>query len=241
MNVADIVILAVLGISVLFGMYRGFVSTVLNTGGCLISFAASFWLYPLLSGLFQGNEGLQATLLNYTDASRRIGDAVLSGKSVAGLTSGEIAEVVKRTGLPGSLGELLQDALTGRTFAGIATVEEYVSRVIVTVCINILCFVVTFLALYLAVSLIISLIQHVLQFPVLKQLDSAAGAFFGALRGIVLLFVLFTLLPMIETMMPLSAGGGHAAVSGLLEGSRLAGLVSSDALIRAIMRGRMFG
>ncbi len=241
MNVIDIGILAVLGVSVLFGMYRGFVSTVLNTGGCLVSFGASFWLYPALSGWFEGNEGLQATLLNYTDASRRIGDAVLSNKNVATLSVSEITEVVKRAGLPGSLGDLLQNALTSRSFAGLSTVEEYVSQVIVTVCINILCFVATFILLYLAVSLIISLIEHVVQFPVLKQLDSAVGGLFGVLRGFVLLLVLFTLVPMAEAMLPITSGTGYTALTGLLDGSSLAGLVRSDALVRAIMRGRMFG
>lgn len=241
MNVIDIGILAVFVISLLFGMYRGFVSTVLNTGGCLVSFGLSFLLYPAMTGWFNGNEGLQATLLNYTDASRRIGDAVLSNKSVASLTAGEIAEVVKRAGLPGSLGDLLQNALTTRSFAGLSTVEEYVSQVIVTVCINILCFVATFFLLYIAISLVISLVQHVIQFPVLKQLDTAAGGIFGLLRGFMLLLVLFTLVPMAEAMLPISTGTGSTAVTGLLDGSGLSGLVRSDALVRAIMRGRMFG
>ena len=45
-NVVDYVIIGVIGLSVLFGIYRGFVASVLNMGGCLISFGLSFWLYP---------------------------------------------------------------------------------------------------------------------------------------------------------------------------------------------------
>jgi uncharacterized membrane protein required for colicin V production len=40
MNVVDYVILGILGVSLLFGLYRGFVSSVLNTGGCLLSFGS---------------------------------------------------------------------------------------------------------------------------------------------------------------------------------------------------------
>ena len=33
MNIVDYVILGIIGVSVLFGFYRGFISSVLNTGG----------------------------------------------------------------------------------------------------------------------------------------------------------------------------------------------------------------
>ncbi len=74
MNVVDYVIIGLIGLSVLFGIYRGFVSSVLNTGGCLISFALSFWLYPKVAAVIQNNQGLVRTLMHYTDASSRIGD-----------------------------------------------------------------------------------------------------------------------------------------------------------------------
>ena len=46
MNIVDYVILGILGLSVLLGFYRGFISSVLNTGGCLLAFGLSFVLYP---------------------------------------------------------------------------------------------------------------------------------------------------------------------------------------------------
>ena len=53
MNIVDYVIIGILGISVLVGLYRGFVSSVLNTGSCLISFGLSFWLSPKLVDLIK--------------------------------------------------------------------------------------------------------------------------------------------------------------------------------------------
>ena len=40
MNIVDYVILGIVGISILFGLYRGFISSVLNTGGCYDALAA---------------------------------------------------------------------------------------------------------------------------------------------------------------------------------------------------------
>ena len=44
MNIVDYVIIGIIGISVLFGLYRGFIASVLNMGCGLMSFLASFWV-----------------------------------------------------------------------------------------------------------------------------------------------------------------------------------------------------
>ena len=49
MNAVDLVIIAILGLSVLVGLYRGFISSVASMGGCLLSLGLSFWLSPKLA------------------------------------------------------------------------------------------------------------------------------------------------------------------------------------------------
>ena len=87
MNIVDYVILGILGVSVLFGFYRGFIASVLNTGGCLISVVGSFMLYPKLTEYIANNPELQRTLLTYTDASSRIGDLATSIMNVGSMTA----------------------------------------------------------------------------------------------------------------------------------------------------------
>ena len=96
MNIVDYVVLGLIGLSVLFGFYRGFISTVLNSGGCLISLILSFILYPKAADMIQGNQELVRTLLHYTDASSRLGDLELALTNVGTLTSGKIAEVLAK-------------------------------------------------------------------------------------------------------------------------------------------------
>ena len=85
MNIVDYVIIGVIAVSVLFGLYRGFVASVLSMGGGLISFLGSFALYPKLAAVIQNNQELQRTLLHYTDASSRIGDLELALTNVVSL------------------------------------------------------------------------------------------------------------------------------------------------------------
>ena len=108
MNIVDYVIIGVLGVSVLYGLYRGFVASVLSMGGGLISFLSAFALYPKLAALIQNNEELQRTLLHYTDASSRIGDLELALTNVINLGREGIAQVLANVQLPPPLDSILQ-------------------------------------------------------------------------------------------------------------------------------------
>lgn len=233
MNIVDYIVIGVLGVSVLFGLYRGFVSTVLNTGGALVSFGLSFWLYPQLAEVIQGNAELKRTLLTYTDAASRIGDLETSIMNVAHLTGDRIAEVVSKASLPPPLDTLLKTNLEQHVFSGVNSVSGYVSDTVLSACINIICFILCFAAVFLALSIVVNLLRAVFRFPVLKQLDSLAGGAFGLLRGLLLCYVLFTVTPMVLTMVPVDL------VSQLIEESTLAPLFTGGNLVLAIMNGKL--
>ena len=80
MNVIDILILAALAVSVIFGMYRGFISGVLSVAALIGAAAAAFAISPSLATWLQGNETLVNTLMYYTDAGSRIKDLDLSSR-----------------------------------------------------------------------------------------------------------------------------------------------------------------
>lgn len=233
MNIVDIVIIGILGLSVLVGMYRGFIASVASMGGCLLSLGLSFWLSPKLAAWVQGNPEILRTLASYTDAATKLGDQELAASSVAGLTQGGIANILSRVQLPAPLSALLQSNLENKAFGTAANVGSYVSQTIVGAILNVICFIVCFIALLLVIHFVLNFLKAVFRFPVLKQLNSLAGGAFGLIRGALLCFVAFALLPLIQTMVPI--GGITEAV----EGSALAPLFNSGNLISAIMRGRL--
>ncbi len=237
MNVVDWVIIGVIGVSVLFGLYRGFIASVLNMGGGLISFVASFALYPKLAALIQNNQELQRTLLHYTDASSRIGDLELALTNVITLGREGIQQVLDKVALPAPLDTILQTNLENLVYGtqGAAqTVADYVSQTILQSSINIICFLVCFAGLYIAIALLCNVIRAVFRFPVLKQLDSLAGGGFGLLRGALICLAVFTLVPLVQTMVPLDF------IDELLEESQLAPIFMNGNLITAIMNKQLF-
>lgn len=236
MNIVDYVVLGLIGLSVLFGFYRGFISTVLNSGGCLISLILSFILYPKAAAMIQGNQELVRTLLHYTDASSRLGDLELALTNVGTLTSGKIAEVLAKVQLPPPLNTLLQVNLEQQVYglsSGIDTVADYVSQTILTACINIICFLLCFAVIYIALALIVNLLKAIFRFPVLKQLDWLAGGIFGFLRGVLICYALFALVPLVQTMVPIDM------ITELIEQSILAPIFNNGNLILGIMNGKL--
>ena len=234
MNIVDIVILAILGLSVLVGLYRGFISSVASMGGCLLSLGLSFWLSPKLAAAIQSNPDILKTLASYTDAATKLGDQALASSNVTTLTETGISEIINKVSLPAPLNTLLQNNLTNQVYGAAADVGTYVSQTIVGAILNVICFIVCFLGLLLVIHFVINFLKVVFKFPVLKQLNSIAGGAFGLIRGALLCFVAFAMLPLIQTLLPVEN------INQLVEASTLAPLFNSGNLILAIMNGKLF-
>lgn len=235
MNIVDYVIIGIIGISVLFGLYRGFIASVLNMGCGLMSFLASFWVSPKLAAAVQSNQSFLNMLLHYTDASSRIGDLETAITNVATLTSQSINSILEKVNLPAPLDTLLRVNVENNVYAssGLSTVSDYVSQTILQASINIICFLVSFLVLYIVLAIVLNLLKAVFRFPVLKQLNGLAGGAFGFLRGLLVCLVLFTLVPLVQTVIPLDM------VNDLIAQSTLAPIFSNGNLILAIMNGKL--
>lgn len=233
MNAVDYVVLGLIALSVLFGFYRGFISTVLNAGGGLIAFLLSFLVYPHVSSLIQGNQELMNSLLTYTDASTRLGDLELALTNVASLTTEKITEIVAKVQLPAPLDTLLQVNLEQRVFSGVTQVGDYVSQTILIACINIICFLLCFAGIYIVLSIAVNLLKAVFRFPLLKQLDWLAGGVFGFLRGVLICYALFAVVPLVLTVVPMDF------ISTLIDESTLAPIFNNGNLILGIMNGRL--
>jgi len=233
MNPIDIVILAILGISVIYGLYRGFVHTLLSMACCLISILLAFTFGPRLSAVISGNQEISSTLANYTDAVARVGDYDLASTPVQQLSLELRQQVLENAELPEQISEILEGNLMGQVFtnSGLFTVNEYVSNTVVAVAVNILSYILCFSVSYFLLSLVVSLIRHVFKFPLLKQLDWLAGGAFGLIRGAVLLYVIFLLVPILSTVIPLDA------FNELLAQSTLAPVFQSNGFFAGVISG----
>ena len=77
MNIIDILILAVLGVSLIFGLYRGFISGVLSVAALIGAAAAAFAVSPSLAAWLQGNVKAKARHLFRTSVRSEMTSLVM--------------------------------------------------------------------------------------------------------------------------------------------------------------------
>ena len=228
MNIIDIAILAVLAVSVLYGMYRGFISGVLSVAALIGSAALAFAMSGELAAWLQGNQTLVSTLLYYTDAGSRIGDLELSLLPASQVTQNALTQILSGAKLPAAFESAFLSAIGAAPAA--MTVSDLLSNTIVSVSLSILSFLICFLLSYIVLTFVIHLIQYVFELPVLRHLDALAGGLFGMVRGALLLFILFALVPIVLAVAPVEP------LQAMIDQSRLAPLFDSR-IILSILGG----
>ena len=228
MNIIDILILVVLAVSVLFGLYRGFIGGVLSVAALIGSTALSFIFGGQLAAWLSSNQTLVDTLLYYTDAGSRISDLNLSLMTVGQMTENALSQILSSAGLPAAFETAFLERISLAP-AGMS-VSELLSQTIVSVSISILSFLICFLISFVILSFVIHLICYVFELPVLRHLDALIGGVFGLARGVLLVFIFFALVPIVLAVVPVEQ------VSQLIEQSTLAPFFDSQ-IILTILRG----
>ena len=233
MNIIDIVILVVLSVSVVFGMYRGFISGVLSLAALIGAAVLAFMMSGDLSAWLKGNETLVETLMYYTDAGSRISSLDLSLMSVSQVGEGALAQILAGAKLPAAFESAFISAVAAASAsvsASAMTMADLLSQTIVNVSISILSFLICFFLAYVVATFVIHLVNYVFELPVLRHLDSLIGGVFGLVRGVMLVFILFALIPIVLAVAPVEL------IEELIAASRFAPMFDSQ-LILSILRG----
>ena len=223
MNIIDILILIVLGVSVVFGMYRGFISGVLSVAALIGAAVLAFMMSGDLSAWLKGNETLVETLMYYTDAGSRVSNLDLSLLSVAQVSESALAQILKSANLPAAFESAFIAEIASAN--GGMTIAQLLSQTIVNVSISILSFLICFFVCYIAATFVIHLIQYVFELPVLRHLDALIGGVFGFVRGVLLLFILFALIPIVLAIAPVPM------IEDMVAASRMAPMFDSQLIL----------
>lgn len=207
MNFVDIAILLVLGITILGGLYRGFVSTVYNVGATVISLIVGRICIPLVSSLVKGSADLFNMMLYYTEGSEYVAitDVELTRTSIASISSDQLRTVLQNADMPIPMDRCVTKNIAQEAFrdSGVTTLGDYFNQTIVCVVINILAMVLVFAVVRLLLGFVIRGIEYGRGgFPVLTRGDGIIGAGLGLIHGVLLLFAIFLLVPVMLTVLP---------------------------------------
>ncbi|MEG0986908.1 MAG: CvpA family protein [Clostridia bacterium] len=199
-NIVDVVILVVLGISLISGMYKGFLSSGLTTVGFVAAFFGAQTLYPQLSAAVQSNASLMNVLTYYLDAPSMFKTVGLAEQSVVGASqSGLLTQAVAELKtLPNAILTTFQSNVDRQVFSSLdfGTLGDYLNQTILVAVINVIAFLLLFAIAYLLVLLLVNLFNNVFHFPLLKHFDWLLGGAFGLVRGGVIVALLLSVVPM---------------------------------------------
>ena len=203
MNIIDAVSICILVLFVLFGIYKGFISTLLNIGAYFVSVVLSFLLKPLGASAIKHSDRIFNMMLYYTEGSEFIANPEYVRMEISSLSTAEINDIIASSNLPFPMGREIAKNIAREAFAdqGIVTLGDYFNQTIVGVFINILMFLVCFLIIRTILSLVINGADYADPFPMLKSHDGIFGGALGLLRGMLALLLVFMLVPIVLTML----------------------------------------
>lgn len=207
MNLIDIAILLVLAITVLGGLYRGFLSTALNIGATIVSLLIGRIAIPILSGVIKSRDQFYNMMRYYTEGSEYVAltDVELTRTPIANISAETLHTVIKTADLPHPMDTCITKNIATEAFSadGITTLGDYFNETIVCVVINIFALLLVFIVLRVLLGCVIHGLEYGRGgFPILQRFDAPIGAGLGLINGALLLFVAFLLVPVALTVLP---------------------------------------
>ena len=231
MNLLDVIIIAIIAFSVFSGAVRGFTITFLRFASFFVSAFLAYIFYPVVAR-FLGS-GFLSSLSVYSEGSEHIYNADLAGQLVSSLTPGQIDTVIQNSSLPAPFDSVLHGNLTNQALASqnATTLGDYFDITVVNVLLGIISFILLFLLFRLILSIAINATNYVTRLPVLKQFNSLLGGALGLARGVLIVFAVFMLAPLIITILP------GESITQYIDGSLLAPFFYNSNFLLSLIGG----
>ncbi|MBR0107871.1 MAG: CvpA family protein [Clostridia bacterium] len=232
MNIVDIIILAILALSMVSGMYKGFITSTLALVGFVGAWIGSMATYQYLVAAIRGNETLLTVFSGIANAvDLNIGS--LGNLTVFEATSEQIDAAVNSINVP-LIGNLFKSNVVGQVFKnmGIDTLSEYLGETILSTALNVICFVLMFVVIYAAVLLLVNLLNNVFRFPALRHADWLLGGVFGLVRGVIILLLICAVVsPLSEALKTMNV----SIVSDLIADSKFASIFFENNILESVL------
>lgn len=203
MNWLLLVAIAIIGVGAFLGWRAGFVKAVFSLVSTIAVIVLTLLLSPIVTGFLQGNETISGGI---NDKLNDIINLEFIAEDVE--DQNDPASFVNGLSLPESIKEVLKEAIEkilvekkdeADAFVGdqLATLEAYICEVLTNMIINAVGFVITFIVVAVGMAVLCFVLDALSKLPVIHQLNTIAGIAFGALEGLIILWILFVIITML--------------------------------------------
>ena len=158
---------------------------------------------PRLSSFLYHSSEVYSKISYFSDGGSKITSIADRTLAVSAMSTEKATQLVADSGLPVPFDKIVLDNLLNARLPDLKTVSDYFEVSISNILLNVICFFIVFLALWLLFAIIISFIKYTFELPKLKNFDWAAAGLIGFLKGIVILYFIFAMIPVISIMVSL--------------------------------------
>jgi uncharacterized membrane protein required for colicin V production len=204
LNIIDMAAWAIILVSVAAGFYQGFLATAANTVAFFLSSVSAWLFYGGAAAKVKAAGKLIPALIYYSEAADMLGSVDTYRTAVAGITPEALGNLLKGVTLPHPIDQWLTHNVLNAVYAGegISNLGDYLSRTVAEAAVSIACFLAILLGVYIGFTLLINLTHYVARLPALRAFDGVLGGVIGLGRGVLLIYVLFLILPVVLSMLP---------------------------------------
>lgn len=204
MNLIDYAVLLVLALFIAGGYYKGFLFTSISIATFLFSWIIALLFRPLIAASIINNQGLYNMMLYYTEGSEAIGNVEFAKAKLDSLSATQISEIIGNSNLPYPIGKVISKNIATEVFAdkGILTLGDYYNQTMVNVFINIIAFLIMFIIVYVILRFVLNGVDYAARLPRLRRLEPLMACGVGLINGILCIFLIFMLVPIILSVLP---------------------------------------
>ena len=159
----------------------------------------------------------------------------IANVDVATLSVDRITEVITTSGLPKPIEAQMQYNIINQVFLndGITTMSDYFNQTIINLTMSLICFLLIYFVVRIIVLFGIGLADKVWGLPILKQHDAIFGGCFGILHGAMIAFIIFSIVPIFMSVLPLDM------IDGMIQESFLGRFFYNSNIIFNVLSGRV--
>jgi len=177
MNYIDILIIIFVGFACFQGYRRGFIKTLFDTLGVIISFFLSKQFYYIVEEFLLNNTKLFVKVHNFLESK---------------MSERLMESFQENSHIPLELKNVISNIISSGNAAGTDTFAVYVDNISI-ILIRSISFVVTFLIIYAILVLLSNIINVLFKLPILNMANRFFGAGTGLLKSAIILYIVFAL------------------------------------------------
>lgn len=186
--IIDVIVIAILALSIFLGYKKGLIGVAFKILSFLIAIVITLILYRPVSSF----------IINNTDFAKNIENIIIQKLSSAEIENGEIKE--ENTNLPNIVVDYINTGISNAVDNTKEKIVETIAKELSQTVINFIVIVSIFIITRLLLLFAKVLLEAVSELPIVKQFNEAGGIIYGILRGIILIYVILTIISLILPM-----------------------------------------